>query len=169
MGHEAAVTKRKVLGKVEQCVEATNENIQQTIALTEKHNAFTQEMGTRLSAQGAWLERTERLVIVNRSAVERQIAALAEKCSRDLAEADRVNGALYDGLLRHLVALKNELAVAKARAEQFEQLGMVARLKVFFTGRLPEFDVRPVLIDYEALRGERIAITTELAGAPLQV
>jgi hypothetical protein len=154
MGHEAAVTKRRVLNQVEECIEAVNDSIARVDLVTDKHNAFTDEMATRLAAQGAWLEKIERTAIANRSAVERQLAALASKVAGDVLEIDLRVGSITDRLLRQLIDVRNELARARARALVFEQLGWFGRLKTLLTGQLPEADVTPVLLDYEQLRGE---------------
>jgi hypothetical protein len=165
MGHEAAVTKRRVLNQVEECIEAVNDSIARVDLVTDKHNAFTDEMATRLAAQGAWLEKVERTAIANRSAVERQIAALATQVSSDVQDLDTRLGSIADLLLRQLIDVRNELARARARALVFEQLGWFGRLKTLLTGQLPEPepDITPLLLDYEQLRGE--GLKPEVAGA----
>lgn len=63
---EAHITKKRVLGKVEACVSATNENIQATQELLATHNALVERVDTefkardqRLQSQGEWIEQVE--------------------------------------------------------------------------------------------------------------
>ena len=83
MGHEAAITKKRVLGKVEQCLVATNESIATTEDLRTAHNAFSAKvrshldsldacdkhlagqvdtLKTRAAAAAAWCEQNEKAV-----------------------------------------------------------------------------------------------------------
>jgi hypothetical protein len=66
MGHDAAIIKKRVLGKVEDCIDATNITIKVVEELRDKHDGLCArltdkdaETAARFSAQGAWIEQTE--------------------------------------------------------------------------------------------------------------
>jgi hypothetical protein len=169
VGHEAAVTKRKVLGKVEECVGAVNDALARVEVVADKHNAFTGELGTRfatvedrLHAHGAWIDRTERLAVTTRSAVERQLAALAAKCGKDLETLDITAGRLYAGLIGHLVEVRAELAQARADADAFAQLGTFRRVWWVLSGHWPQPDRLHPASD----TGVQRATDTNLADCP---
>ena len=77
MGHEATVTKKRVLGKVEDCIAATNEVIGVVEELQTSHNALAAQVATdvkalqqRASAASAWCEQNEKRVEAVRHAVD---------------------------------------------------------------------------------------------------
>ena len=66
MGHDAAVTKRKVLDTVELCVKAANQAVSDSAHVIQTHDAFVKAVGeafeqrdTRINAQGEWLDQVD--------------------------------------------------------------------------------------------------------------
>ncbi len=81
MGHEASVTKRRVLSKVEDCIEATNITIKVVEELREQHDGLCERLNqkdvdtaARLSAQGTWCEQNEQAIGVQRARLDAIIA-----------------------------------------------------------------------------------------------
>lgn len=136
MGHEAAVTKKRVLGKVEDCIAAVNDIIGAVETLERQHNALCAELATkqtavddRLSAQGAWCESNESGL----GAVRRGLAEEMEQRVTVLAEVHT----RLDRLAYSIELLAKALLSVRAESEAFDALGLIGRLRWLFTGWRP--------------------------------
>jgi hypothetical protein len=81
MGHDAAITKKRVLGKVEDCIDATNITIKVVEELRENHDGLCArltdkdaETAARFTAQGAWCEQNEQAIGLQRQRLDAIIA-----------------------------------------------------------------------------------------------
>jgi hypothetical protein len=130
MGAEATVTKKRVLGKVSECLDATNAAIATVDDLRVAHNALAEKVvgnlaavDTRLKVQGAWIEQVEQ------SSVHKQALP-------------KVLDALETGWQEHLlaqhVALMKEIDRVSGRLARFESMSFWQRIWWVFRVRLPK-------------------------------
>lgn len=144
MGHEAHVTKKRVLNKVEDCVAAVNDVIAASELLEKQHNALCTDLndkfGTRdarLDAQAAWCDRNEK----EAAQLRRELAGAIETTgtlSAELKDLSERHAALDEAATRLFRLMDGELAAARASAQAFGALTFVARLRWLFTGRWPQ-------------------------------
>jgi hypothetical protein len=141
MGHDATVTKKRVLGKVEDCVAAVNDVIAACTEMTEKHDALCVDLNarhdtiqSRFTAQGEWLVTHDGQL----STLERDVATLhADTVTawKSHDALDRASTRAFKVLANDLRDLRTVLTEARAEADSFASLGLLDRLRWLFTGR----------------------------------
>jgi len=149
MGHEAAITKKRVLGKVEQCLVATNESIATTEDLRTAHNAFSAKvlshldsldacdkhlagqvdtLKTRAAAAAAWCEQNEK-AIKERPTVD--------VVAQSIAENNRAIEALYPTYEQVARTIARMTCEDRARLDALWSMTFWQRVRFVCFGTLP--------------------------------
>lgn len=138
---QATVTKKRVLGKVEDCVAAVNEVIAACTEMAEKHDALCgdlnvkhAEIESRFTAQGNWLEtHTDQLAAVAGNLATLQAGAADARRAHEALDSSAARA--FKLLADRLTDLERVLGDARTEAETFASLGFFGRLRWLFSWR----------------------------------